>query len=81
MKFYSGNSCLVLQRAMPFGSNGKTITQYCIANGTHAGRWTRFFGPHCLADSRDCKSILEAQAELHGLETQKVNVTISLEGD
>ena len=78
MEFFSGNECHILRREVEFGSFGKTVTEYCIANGANASRWTTFFGPHCLADSKDCKSILAAQAEFNGLTVEVVNISIEV---
>ena len=78
LDFYSGNECHILRREVEFGSLDKTITEYCIANGMNAGRWTSQFGPHCLADSVDCKLILTAQAEFNALTVEVVNISIEV---
>ncbi len=37
--------------------------EYLICVGMSAGKWSSYFGPHCCADTVDCKSIQDAAFE------------------
>ena len=51
---------LVLKKEVPHKHLG-SITEYLIANGHAMGKWTQYFGVHCLADSADCKGYVRSQ--------------------
>jgi len=53
------------------------LTEYFVTNGMFAGRWTIHFGVHCIADSYDCKSIMEAYKK-ENYEIKKLTVEIDL---
>lgn len=70
-KDYQSNECLVARKQHENG------WLYLIANGMYAGKTTRFFGPHCIADSLDCKSIVRNYAAQNSdFEILTVEVTI-----
>jgi len=48
--------------------------EYLVCNGMMAGRWTMYFGPHCCADSNDCKLIQDAQYHTDTVVTANGNV-------
>ncbi len=45
--------CIALKRTT------NDLPEWLIASGMNMGRWTRYFGVHCLADSIDCKSFVK----------------------
>lgn len=54
------------------------VRTWAILNGMNSGRWTRFFGPHCIADTVDCRKIAENIRETCGHETFQVPVRITV---
>jgi len=71
--------CIALKRkAERPGEEWDGLFQWLTCNGMNAGRWTLYFGPPCLADSSDCRSIVAFNKELNP-ESEIVNFEIKLE--
>ena len=69
--------CLVLTKEIKEFKDTKVerkTTVYFVANGLNMGRWTSFFGVHCLADTEDTKQFLKLKAkEIDKAENPKIH--------
>lgn len=56
--------CLVLRREEEQKGIGKYY-RFMILNGPNMGRWTNYYGVHCLADTPDCKEFARNSHEMN----------------
>jgi len=59
--------CLILKakkKEFKGTKNERDTIVYLVANGGNMGRWTSFFGVHCLADTNDTKEYLKQIAKI-----------------